>query len=92
MTNQTSEAFADIEREYKDAKGRVELQRRVVEQLHAVEADAGQAELSLNALLEDEASKRRIVDYLRKWLGEKLEEMPARPNAGRARTARVEQL
>ena len=37
MSNQTSEAFAYIEREYKDAKGRVELQRRVVEQLHMVE-------------------------------------------------------
>ena len=33
MSNQTSEAFAYIEREYKDVKGRVELQRRVVEQL-----------------------------------------------------------
>jgi hypothetical protein len=38
MSNQTSEAFAYIERAYKDAKGRVELQRRVVEQLHMVEA------------------------------------------------------
>src|SRR5262249_45506241 len=44
MSNQTSETFAYIEREYKDAKGRVELQRRVVEQLHMVEADAGEAE------------------------------------------------
>ena len=77
MSNQTSEAFAYIEREYKDAKGRVELQRRVVEQLHMVEADAGEAEASLNALLDDEASKLRILDYLRKWLGDKLEEMPA---------------
>ena len=29
MGNQTSEAFAYIEREYKDVKGRIELQRRV---------------------------------------------------------------
>jgi hypothetical protein len=34
MSNQTGEAVAYIEREYKDVKGRVELQRRVVEQLH----------------------------------------------------------
>ena len=77
MTNQTSEAFAFIEREHKDAKGRVELQRRVVEQLHMIEADAGQAEASLNALLDEEASKRRILNYLRKWLGDKLEDKPA---------------
>jgi len=77
MSNQTSEALAYIEREYKDVKGRVELQRRVVEQLHMVEADVGEAEASLNALLEDEASKLRILDYLRKWLGDELEEMPA---------------
>src|SRR5262249_13924882 len=77
MSNQTSEAFANIEREYKDVKGRVELQRRVVEQLHMIDADAGDAEASLNALLDDEASKLRILDYLRKWLGDKLEEMPA---------------
>jgi len=77
MRNQTSEAFAYIEREYKDVKGRIELQRGVVEQLHMVEADAGEAEASLNALLDDEASKLRILDYLRKWLGDKLEEMPA---------------
>ena len=76
MSNQTSEAFAYIEREYKDIKGRVELQRRVVEQLHMVEADAGEAEASLNAWLDDEASKLSILDYLRKWLGDKLEEMP----------------
>jgi hypothetical protein len=38
MSNQTSEAFAYIERGHKDAKGRVELQRRVVEQLHMVES------------------------------------------------------
>jgi hypothetical protein len=77
MSNQTSEAVAYIEREYKDVKGRVELQRRVVEQLQMVEADAGEAEASLNALLDDEASKLRILDYLRKWLGDKLQEMPA---------------
>jgi hypothetical protein len=77
MSNQTSEAFAYIEQEYKDVKGRVELQRRVVEQLHMVEADVGEAEASLNALSEVEASKLRILDYLRKWLGDKLEEMPA---------------
>jgi hypothetical protein len=77
MSNQTSEALAYIEREYKDVKGRVELQRRVVEQLHMVEADVGEAEASLNVLLEDEASKLRILEYLRKWLGDKLEEMPA---------------
>ena len=74
MSNQTSEAFAYIEREYKDVKGRVELQRRVVEQLHMVDAGAGEAEAAFNALLDDEASK---LDYLRKWLGDKLEEMPA---------------
>jgi hypothetical protein len=77
MSNQTSEAFAYIEREYKDIKGRIELQRRVVEQLNMAEADASEAEASLNALLDDEASKLRILDYLRKWLGDKLEEMPA---------------
>jgi hypothetical protein len=76
MSNHTSEAFAYIEREYKDVKGRVELQRRVVEQLHMVDADAGEAEASLNALLDDEASKLRILDYLRKWLCDKLEETP----------------
>jgi len=42
-----------------------------------VEADAGEAEASLNVLLDDEASKLRILDYLRKWLGDKLQEMPA---------------
>jgi hypothetical protein len=77
MTNQTSEAFAYIEREYNDAKGRVEFQRRVVEQVHMIEAHASEAEASLNALLDDEASKLRILDYLRKWLGDKLGEMPA---------------
>jgi hypothetical protein len=74
MSDQTSEAFAYIEREYKDLKGRIEYQRRVVEQLHMVEADAGEAEASLAALLDDEASKLRILDYLRTWRGHKLEE------------------
>jgi hypothetical protein len=46
MSNQTSEAFTCLEREYKYAKGRVKLQRRVVEQLHMVEADAAEAETS----------------------------------------------
>ena len=32
-----------------------------------VEADAGHAEASLNAFLDDEASKLRILDYLRNW-------------------------
>ena len=77
MTNQTNEALSYIEREYENVKGRVELQRRVIEQLHMVEADAGKAEASLNALLDDEASKLRILDYLRKWLSDKLEQMPA---------------
>ena len=77
MSNQASEAFAYIEREYKDAKGRVELQRRVVEQLNMVEADAGEAEAALNALLDDEASKLRILDYLRKVARRQVEEMPA---------------
>ena len=57
MSNQTSEAFAYIEREHKNAKSRVELQRHVVAQLHMVEADAGEAEAALNALLDDETSK-----------------------------------
>ena len=73
MSNQTSEAFAYIERECKDAKGRVELQRRVVEQLRMAEADAGEAEAVLSVLLDDEALKLRVLDYLRKWLGDKLE-------------------
>jgi hypothetical protein len=67
MTNQTNEA------EYEDVKGRVELQRHVLAQLHMAEADASKAEASLNALLEDEASKLRVLDYLRKWRGDKLE-------------------
>ena len=77
MGNQTSEALAYIDREYKDAKGRVELQRRVVAQLHMIDADPTEAEASLSALLDDEAMKLRILDYLRKWLGDNLEEMPA---------------
>jgi len=77
MGNQTREALAYIGREYKDAKGRVELQRHVVAQLHRVEADAGEAEAALYALLDDEASTLRILDYLRKWLGDYFEEMPA---------------
>jgi hypothetical protein len=42
-----------------------------------IEAHANEAEASLNALLDDEASKLRILDYLRKWLGDKSGEMPA---------------
>ena len=41
-----------------------------------VEADAGEAEAALDALLDDETSKLRILDYLRKSLGDKPEEMP----------------
>jgi hypothetical protein len=77
MTNQTNEALAYIEREYEDVKGRAELQRHVIAQLHMVEADASEAEASLNALLEEEASKRSIVDYLRKWRGDNSEVAPA---------------
>ena len=61
MSNQTSEGFAYIERQYRDVKGRIELQRRVVEQLHLIEADASQAEASLNALMDDEASKLGLL-------------------------------
>ena len=71
MTNQTNEALVYIEREYEDVKWRVELQRHVIAQLHMVEEDASEAEAFLNALLEEEALKRSIVDYLRKWLGDK---------------------
>ena len=77
MRDQTSEAFAYIEREYNDVKGRVELQRHVVAQLHMIEADPTEAEASLNALLDDEASKLRIFEYLLKWLGDNLEETRA---------------
>jgi hypothetical protein len=76
MSNQTSEAFAYIEREHKNAKSRVELQRHVVAQLHMVEADAGEAETALNGIVGREASKLRILDYLRKWLGGESEGMP----------------
>ena len=76
MSDQASEAIAYIEREYEDLKGRVEDQRRVVEQLHMVETDAAEAEASLAALLDEEASKLRILDYLRTWRGDK-----CRPNA-----------
>ncbi len=65
MDDQTGEAFAYIEREYKDIKARIELQHRVVEQLHMVDADAGEAEEALNALLDDEALKLRILEYCR---------------------------
>ena len=77
MSDQTSEAFAYIRHEYNDVKGRVELQRHVVAQLHMIEADPTEAEASLNALLDDEASKLRILDYLRKWLGDNLGETRA---------------
>ena len=40
-----------------------------------VEADAGEAEAALNALLDDEASKLRILDYLRKVARRQVEEM-----------------
>jgi hypothetical protein len=39
--------------------------------------NAGGAEAALNALLDDEASKLRIVDYLRKVARRQVEEMPA---------------
>ena len=80
MSDQASEAIAYIEREYEDLKGRVEDQRRVVEQLHMVETDAAEAEASLAALLDEEASKLRILDYLRTWRGDK-------DRISRARTA-----
>jgi hypothetical protein len=73
MSDQTSEAIAYIERECEDLKGRIEDQRRVVEQLHMVETDAAKAEAALAALLDEEASKLRILDYLRTWRGDKLE-------------------
>jgi len=73
MSDQASEAIAYIQREYEDLKGRVEDQRRVVEQLHMVETDAAEAEASLAALLDEEASKLRILDYLRTWRGDKIE-------------------
>jgi hypothetical protein len=78
MTNQTNEALVYIEREYEDVKWRVELQRHVIARLHMAEADASEAEASLNALLEEEALKRSIVDYLRRWLGGKLDVAPVK--------------
>ena len=60
--------FAYIKRQYKEIKGRIELQRRAVEQ-NMVEADATPAEAALKALMDDEPSKLRILEYLRKWLG-----------------------
>jgi hypothetical protein len=47
-----------------------------------IEADPTEAEASLNALLEDEASKLRILDYLRWWQGE-------RSAAGQSRLRRL---
>jgi hypothetical protein len=44
MRNPTNEALAYIEREYNDVRGRVELQRQVVAQLHMVEAQQNVAE------------------------------------------------
>jgi hypothetical protein len=85
VSDQTNEAVGYIEREYKDLTGRIEYQRRVVEQLHMVEADAGEAEASLAALLDDEASKLRILEYLRTWRGDKLEE-----NASQSHLATVD--
>ena len=78
MSDQASEAIAYIEREYEDLKGRVEDQRRVVEQLHMVETDATEAEASLAALLDEEASKLRILDYLRTWRGDKMSKSAGR--------------
>jgi hypothetical protein len=74
MSDQTSEAISYIARECKELKGRIEDQRRVVEQMHTNEADAREAEASFAALLDEEASKLRILDYLRAWRGDKLEE------------------
>jgi hypothetical protein len=77
MSDQTSETFAYIRREYNDVKGRPELQRHVVAQLHMVEGDASEAEAALNALLDDEACKLRILDYLRKVARRQVGRMPA---------------
>lgn len=74
MGDQISEAIGYIEREYEHLKGRIEDQRRVVEQLHMGETDAAEAKASLAALLDEEASKLRILNYLRTWRGDKLEE------------------
>ena len=77
MSDQTSEAFTYIRHEYNDVKSRVELQRHVVAQLHMVEGDASKAEAALNALLDDEACKLRILDYLRKVARRQVGRMPA---------------
>jgi hypothetical protein len=60
MGDQTSEAIGYIEREYEHLKGRIEDQRRVVEQLHMGETDAAEAEASLAALLDEEASAAHL--------------------------------
>jgi hypothetical protein len=70
-----SEAFAYIEREYEDAKGRVELSAALYSNCTWSKRTRARAEAALNALLDDEASKLRILDYLRKWRGDKSEEM-----------------
>ena len=67
MISPTTAALAYIEQQYKEIQERVEVQRRVVEQLHTVEAHPGQGEATLRSLLDDEAAKLRILDYLRKW-------------------------
>jgi len=64
-----SRGFAYIERQFNECKGRIELQRRIVEQLHAIDADATQAEASLTTLMDDQASKLRIMAYLQEWDG-----------------------
>ena len=71
MIDETSEAINYIARECKDLKGRIEDQRRVLEQLHIDERDAGQAEACLAVLLDEEAQKLGILDYLRAWRGDK---------------------
>ena len=76
MTNQTSEAFAYIEREYNDVKGRVRTSApRCSATTTWSSGTQSEAKTALNALLDDEASKLRILDYLRKWLGGKSKEM-----------------
>jgi hypothetical protein len=82
MGNQTREALAYIGREYKDVKGRVELQRHVVAQLHMIEADQRRA--SLNALLDDEASAAHLR-LLAKVAGDNLGETRAIAPSFRAR-------
>jgi hypothetical protein len=39
----------------------------IVEQVRAINADATQAEASLNILIDDQSSKLRIMAYLQKW-------------------------